>query len=235
MYAIIDARAPRGCLDGLRARGFKTILLPGDDRLAAPVSGHADMLLYVGDRIFCRREYYDIAERELDAIARLSGLSVELTDEKGREKYPQDVLFNAVRFGESLFCRADATSRSLREYAERVGLEIVNVRQGYTKCSVCAVNDGAAITADVGLAAALEGRGVEVLRVEPGHVTLPGYDSGFIGGATGVFGDSVYFCGSIEKHPNGKEIAAFCEKHGKRAVSLSDEKLYDVGSIFFFE
>ena len=235
MYAIIDARAPRGCLDGLRARGFKTILLPSDDRLAAPVSGHADMLLYVGDRIFCRREYLERAAGELEQVSKLSGLSVELTDEKGRDKYPQDVLFNAVRFGRYLFCRADAVSRSLREYADRTGLEIVNVRQGYAKCSVCAVNDGAAITADVGLAAALEAKGIEVLRVEPGHVTLPGYDSGFIGGATGVFGDSVYFCGSIEKHPNGKEIAAFCEKHGKRAVSLSDEKLYDVGSIFFFK
>ena len=235
MYAIIDARAPKSCLESLRARGFNTILLPSDDSLAAPVSGHTDMLLYLGDRIFCRREYYDIAERELDAIARRSGLSAELTDEKGSESYPRDVLFNAVRFGKYLFCRADSVSVAIREYADRTGLEIVNVRQGYAKCSVCAVSEGAAITADVGLAAALEAKEIEVLRVEPGHATLPGYDCGFLAGATGRLGNNVFFCGSLEKHPNGNEIAEFCKKHEKTAVSLSDEELFDVGTIFFFE
>ena len=62
---------------------------------------------------------------------------------------------------------------------------------------------------------------------------LDGYDTGFIGGASGADDDAVYFCGDVSHHPDADAIKAFCQKHGKECVSLSDEELTDVGTLFF--
>ncbi len=232
-YVIADARLPRGCIDGLLRAGFELIALPADSALSGPVSGHPDMLIFLCDRVICRREYYDTAHAELDRIALLSGLSLELSDEPLSSVYPGDVLFNALCIGGRLFGRLDSLSRHVLDYADRAGLTAVNTRQGYAKCSVCPVSDTAAITADRGMARSLTDCGIDVLIIEPGHVDLPGLDRGFIGGASGVFRDRVYFCGSLDTHPDGQSIVDFCKKHGKAAVSLSNEPLFDAGSLFF--
>ncbi len=230
---ITDARLPEGCRVGLLRAGFEVISLPPDPLLSEPVSGHPDMLLFIGDRIFCRRDYYALAHAELGRISTLSGLSLELSDEPLSSAYPGDVLFNALIMGDKLFGRLDSLSRRVIDYADRAGLTLVNTRQGYAKCSVCPVSDVAAVTADQGMAKTLTAQGIDVLLISPGHIDLPGLDCGFIGGASGVFGDCVCFCGALNEHPDGERIAEFCEKHGKNAVSLSNEPLFDAGSLFF--
>lgn len=55
---------------------------------------------------------------------------------------------------------------------------------------------------------------------------------GFIGGCTGILSDSeVGFLGKVENHPDFEKIKEFLNKYGKRYVSLSKEKLIDLGSI----
>ena len=58
---------------------------------------------------------------------------------------------------------------------------------------------------------------------------------GFIGGACGYCDGSLYFSGDLRHHPDGDRIESFCKGLGVDAVSLSDEPLKDVGSIFFFK
>jgi hypothetical protein len=82
-------------------------------------------------------------------------------------------------------------------------------------------------------AAAGRASGIDVLTVSEGHISLPPYNFGFIGGSCTECGGKVYFCGSINSHPDGARIKEFCEKHGKTAISLSDRELIDVGSLFF--
>jgi len=57
--------------------------------------------------------------------------------------------------------------------------------------------------------------------------------TGFIGGASGNDGANTYFCGNIDLHPDGEAIKSFCKAHGRPAVSLGANQLYDVGTIFF--
>lgn len=83
-------------------------------------------------------------------------------------------------------------------------------------------------------AAAGRALGIDVLTVSEGHISLPPYNFGFIGGSCGERGGKVYFCGSINSHPDGARIKEFCEKHGKTAISLSDRELIDVGSLFLY-
>ena len=63
---------------------------------------------------------------------------------------------------------------------------------------------------------------------------MPPYEYGFIGGATGSDLNNVYFCGELKNHPDSDKIIAFCKKCGKKAVSLSRDRLKDYGTIFLF-
>ena len=72
------------------------------------------------------------------------------------------------------------------------------------------------------------------IGISPGSVLLDGYDYGFIGGASGFDGRSLYFCGDVDLHPDGCAIRSFCDDHGIGCVSLSPLPLHDVGGIFFF-
>ncbi len=233
--AVVDFRTPKKCIEALLALEFSIITLPSFSALQEPVSAHPDMLLFFADKtVFCHKDYFAAAKDELESI-RTQGYEIALSNEKISSEYPEDILFNALRLGDTIYCRADRISNLILEYAEKKGINIVGVKQGYAKCSVCAVGDNAAITADEGLCKAMRNNGVDVLLISAGNIILSGYDTGFIGGCSGTDGEKIYFSGNIALHPDGDRIAEFCLKHKKEPVSLSDELLYDIGSIFFIQ
>ncbi len=232
-YVVLDGRTPKAAVDSLKARGFSPILLPCFSRLAAPVSAHPDMLIFFGDRIFCSTEYYLEAKNEIDLIKSASKLELTLSGEKISKDYPEDIAYNALVIGGHLFGKLANLCPDIIEYANRAELSCVNVNQGYTKCSVCKISEDAMITSDRSIKKAALARGIDVLEIRPGHIGLSGYGFGFIGGASGADENNVYFCGSLSSHPDGEAMESFCKKHKKEAVSLSDEPLYDIGTIFF--
>lgn len=64
-------------------------------------------------------------------------------------------------------------------------IEIVNINQGYARCSTLILNNRTAVTADISVKNALEKDGAKVLLISSGDIKLEGYDYGFIGGASG--------------------------------------------------
>jgi hypothetical protein len=192
------------------------------------------MLIFIGfDSIFCHKEYYKANKILIDRIAQNINADIRLSSEPTGAEYPLDVLFNACLVGKRLICNKKTVSRLILDAAEDHGYEIIHVTQGYTKCSVCTVSDNAIITADKVICKECRATGLDVLLVREGHISLDGMNYGFIGGASGACADKVLFCGNVDLHPDADAIKSFCQKHKKHAVSLSDEELYDVGSIFF--
>ena len=232
-YTIIDKRMPNECKNVLNKRGFKTLELPPFSALSESVSSHPDMLIFLGDKIFCHIDYYKAAKDVLDIISDVSGMEIFFSSENINEKYPSDILFNAVKLGNYIFGRTDSMSELIKNYADQNKITLVNVRQGYTKCSVCKVTDNAIITADEGIFKAAKKLGIDVLKISQGDITLDGCDYGFIGGASGSDGINTYFCGNLDLHPDGDAIKNFCSTHGRPAISLGKDRLYDVGTIFF--
>ena len=121
----------------------------------------------------------------------------------------------------------------VRLYAEENCYNILNTRQGYSRCCACPVGENALISADRSILSAARSSGIDTLEISVGGVALREFDYGFIGGACGVLDDRIYFAGDIMSHPDGERIVTFCRKRGIEVVSLSDEGLTDVGSIFF--
>lgn len=234
MFVITDQRIGVDSIAALEKYGFAPILLPSASYLSAPVASHTDMLIFMGfGRIFCHKRYYESNFALIDRIAALSGLELTLSDEPTDEKYPLDLLFNACLIGKRLICNKKTVSKLILDAARAQNYEIINVPQGYTKCSICPVSENAIITADRAIFASCAQVGIDVLLIREGYISLPPYSFGFIGGTSGVCGDNVYFSGSLDSHPDGERIKKFCEKHNKTAISLTDCELKDVGSLFF--
>ena len=207
---------------------FKTVQMPGSDVLPFPVSCHPDMLIFTaGDIIVTGKEYYIKNKALLDSF----DMTVVTADETQGEKYPSDVIFNAFALGNILFANQKYVSGKIKElFPERV-----NVRQGYAACSTCRVDEKHIITADTGIAAAVQKLGAQALLISEGHIEIEKYSHGFIGGASFSDNENVYFFGNIKSHPDHKKINDFITSAGKSCVSLSDEPLHDYGGAIIIE
>lgn len=132
--------------------------------------------------------------------------------------YPHNASFCALVLDRYFVHNLKITSPRLQSKAKAAGLIPVHVKQGYTKCS-CAVVDGkSVITSDEGISRALLSLGdVDVLKITPGHILLPGHEYGFIGGASGIVDGELVFCGDISAHPDFERIRQFA---GERGVNI---------------
>ena len=203
--------------------GYEVIKLPPFSRLAPGVSTHADMLmLFYKDTVVTHSAYYAENKNTFDLL----GVKIVLSDEQMNAVYPFDILFNSVLTNEGvLFSNSKYTSEHIKNAAKR----IVDVKQGYTACSTCRIDPAAFITSDIGLYRAYTENGIDSILVEKTGISLPGYDCGFIGGATVVLPEGVCFFGNAIMYPDFKKVSCFAEKYGKKIISLSDEKLTDIG------
>lgn len=235
MIALLDCRINSTALTTISGMNIEPILMPPAPYLSAPVASHPDMLMFIGfDSIFCHEKYYQANQELIKKISHRLSLTLRLSHEPTDSRYPNDVLFNAVLLGNKLICNTKTVSGIILSEANRHKCEIIHVSQGYTKCSVAKVSDNAIITADSSIATACRSNNIDVLRIAEGSISLPGVNYGFIGGATGSFGHKMFFCGSLDSHPDADRIREFCNRHGKTPVSLDSGDLHDVGSIFIF-
>ena len=229
---VIDSRMSAECRNTLEKYGYNVIPLPPSPFLAAPVASHPDMLVFIGKgRLICEARYREVNREVIERIASLGKLRVITADEMLDDRYPYDVLFNSAIVGDRLICRTASTSKRILElYSPE---NISDVRQGYTKCSCLTVGDNGVITADRSIARKAKKAGIDTLLLSEQGVRLDGYDCGFIGGASGDDGRHIFFCGNIDRHPEGKMIRKFCLRHGREPISLSEDDLYDYGSLLF--
>ncbi len=234
MIAVVDIRTPQKVRERLAALHCRTLPLPPFSRLAAPVASHPDMLMLpFAGRLFVHRTYFEEYPSAVRAVTDASQLPLSLVDSDVSPVYPADIALNAFVLGKHLVGRIDRIPALVRETAEQNGYRLLNTRQGYAKCSTVVLGEDAVITADPSIAATCRAIGADVLTVSPHGVSLPAYDHGFLGGATGVYGNTVYICGDLGTHPDADAIAAFCRAHGFETVSLSGDPLLDIGSIYF--
>lgn len=125
----------------------------------------------------------------------------------------------------------EAIDVSVKNYCKENGIEIVDVKQGYTRCSTAVIGKNSAITADSSIYNALTKNGIDVLKIDSGSIRLDGYDYGFIGGACTMIDDgTVAFFGDIKTNPNFRKIERFCIIHNVKIINLAENKpLTDVG------
>ena len=235
---IIGERYRKTLEEPLKNRGIMAIWMPDNKNVDLRIAAHADISAFVLRR--CREEIMQghkrcergkiILAENLRCLGSINSYLINNYDilspqSEPRGDYPGDVSLCACKIGNRVICNERTTDESITSS----GIEVIGVRQGYAKCSVCVVSDNAVITSDSGIAAALDGSSVDVLKIAQGHIRLDGFEYGFIGGASFKMNDTVYLTGRLNEHPDGNEIERFIFSHGSEIEYLTDLEAFDIG------
>ena len=146
--------------------------------------------------------------------------------------YPYDVPLNCVRIGNKIICNKKTIASEILDSAYNDGITLIDTNQGYSKCSVCILNENAIITDDVSIFSAAEPFFDSVTLISKGSILLTGYDYGFIGGCTGLIGkDKLAFNGQIMSHSDHNKIIDALTANSITPIELSVNRLEDIGSI----
>ena len=225
---LVDFRIAKEEKEYLLSMGYNLLICPPSNLLYDVECGHPDMLMHIlGNDIIVHQGMDNDFIQELVLLnykVCKSNLTLEMY-------YPHNIFLNCLCLGNLFIHSINFTDPTVLSFYKDKTL--INVKQGYAKCSTCIVNDHAIITSDVSISKALTINKIDVLLIPPGDILLPGMNYGFIGGATGLIEDNVLaFYGHLDYYLYGKEVLSFLKKHNVEPVFLRTGKLIDRGSIF---
>ena len=216
----------------LENTGIIPVLVPDNPSVDPRVSGHADLsVLHIGANRIILAKYLKGSglERKLKEL----GMEIFFSKENQHSNYPFDSGLNVCACGKNIIYNPKTIDKSIVGFLTNSrGTTQIEGKQGYTKCSVCIINENAIITADEGIHKRVREAGIDSLLIKPGYIDLPGYDYGFIGGASfKIYNDTIAFTGNLDMHPDKDRILDFVSLHNSKIVYITEKPTFDVGSI----
>lgn len=199
------------------------------DGVSEAISCHPDVaLVKVDKKLICAPSVYDYYKKMLSPY----GIALHKGSTNPGCNYPADCAYNiAITKNYALF-KKEAIDRKAAEEIKKAFLTEVYVNQGYAKCSCVTLPDGI-ITADEGIIYACRKNSIDCLKILPGEVKLSPYDYGFLGGASGLCENKVFFFGDITRHVDFLKIKEFLIKKKLKIKYIKNYPLTDIGTIFF--
>lgn len=208
----------------LRDQGFAVIPVPDNPNVDARLSGHVDLSVFVREKTAVLAQYLKSSPDIVNLLS-MSGYRVCFAKKSQYPQYPGDATLCAKCIGSAVIHSEAVTDPVIRSLTD----EWIDVRQGYSACSVLVVDDRSLITSDRGIAATAAAHGIEVLQIRAGHIKLEGFDYGFFGGAAFAANDTVYFTGDPAQHPDGDKIIRLIRNRRKSVEILTDSPMFDIG------
>ena len=224
VYADIDDIALKKAFDDLSIEVVNVIENPFLD---TPVSCHADILgIYVGKSTF-------LADKHQIELCKFiednNGKSVII--ENIKSPYPTDCLLNFADIGDYIICNKSILTDEIVDLLPKK--TVIDVNQGYSKCSVCICKRNTIITDDISVYnAVLQYDNINSLLVEKGSVHINKYDYGFIGGCCGLIDkNTLLFNGDLSLHSDFDKTKNFLYDNDINYIDIKGKPLTDIGSI----
>lgn len=234
--AIVDYRMKEDLKKNLEKHGFILIDSYKSIEVDSSIEGHVDISVFFSGKALITSpssfEYYKtlISRYKLDVV-------IEKGEKKLSKKYPKDVAYNLCYTGKFAIGNFDYTDEKIISYLKKNDAIFIPVSQGYSNCSILVVDEESIITSDEGIVREVlkYNRGsfnkIDLLKIKEGSIRLSQMNHGFIGGASALVDDKVYFFGDVNSHPDSESIRNFIMKKNKVIVSLGDGNLIDYGGM----
>ena len=237
--AYLSEWAGKPLIEYLKEAGYNVNFIRQNNHVDPRISTHADLFM-------CQFGLWEEAGLFLGDAEKLGPV------------YPQDIIYNALCTRDFFVHLITESDRDMMDamvlWRESIvsdsddpeQMKVIGVSQGYSRCTCLPVDNRSFITSDRGLAAALESQGASVLTINPGNISLPGFDCGFIGGCAGhIYIDNlsdpsgspqraIVFNGDLSRHPDFEKISDFIKSRNIYPVYF-DYPLEDIGSILSME
>ncbi|GFR36695.1 DUF6873 family GME fold protein [Thermobrachium celere] len=227
---VCDGRINNEIEDNIKKLGIRIIKTNRQSSLYEAVSYHPDIQFHhLGDNKIVIApniddKFYYALEQE--------GFEIIIGKKYINSKYPEDVPYNVARIGNFAVLNIKYTDEILLDELIKRNVKLIDVKQGYAKCSICIVSENAIITSDRGIHKKAILNSIHSLLINPGHIELFELNYGFIGGCSGFISkDVLSFYGRIESHPDFYAISQFLNKFEKKYQNLSKGNLIDYGTL----
>ncbi len=227
MKVIVSASVPKLALTQLEKQ-FDVVLFHTEGLTYPAISDHPDVFLSPMENGFIGAP--NLPEKTKDGFLDAGIEWIEGKYPVGM-KYPESARYNAV-IAESFFIHQHQFTDPFLLHFHKEKTQI-HVNQAYTRCNLLPLRNNCFITSDKGIEKALVNHGLKAHYVNPQGILLPGFQHGFFGGTCGIAGNTVYFLGHLQHHPQGKSIRAWFEALEYDICCLYDGPLFDGGSLFF--
>ena len=229
-FAVVDYRISPVIEANLNKSGVECIKTIRCPELYEAVDGHPDMLMLHtgGNKIVLAPNIFESMAPYLTK----KGFAVTKGATWLIRNYPGNIAYNVLIVGDVAFHNLKHTDAEVIKALEKENIKMLNVSQGYTKCSACILDSRTIITSDRKLSETAERCGIESFLIKPGEIELSGMNYGFIGGASGLISKKrIAFTGSLQSLKDNSELIDFINDRGLEIVALCEEKLSDYGSI----
>ena len=234
-YLVIDERMRSIEKENLKGLGYKLIKIKKSTNVYPEISSHVDIFACkVKDKIIVEKSAYKMLKNKLnnDENILISGETMISYD------YPNDIKYNVCIVGNKAIHNFKHTDSKIIQELEKNNFKLINVKQGYSNCSIAVIDENSIILSDKGLYNSLKNRGIDMLFLDyiPNIKLLNengeySQKNGFIGGAISRIGDNIVVFGDLDKIDYNNKIRNFIKKKNLNIKEFTGINVVDYGGI----
>ena len=213
----------------LKELGYDLIEVPTNKNLYSEISSHVDIhVCKINENIILENSFYNYLNNDSYIRGNSSVYS----------KYPEDIKYNVCIVGDKAIHNFKYTDQKIVEILKENNYELIDVNQGYTKCSIAVIDENSIIISDKGLYDKLRNSCLDILYLDYElNIKLlseNGYSSknGFIGGAISRIDDFIFVSGDLRKIDKENQIKEFIESKNLKIVDFKGLEVIDFGGIY---
>lgn len=231
MVCFVDYRTTYPEKEKLSSFGLEIIEIPICNDLYEAINGHVDIQFNILDKKSKKVIINKNISKNFKNNLEDRGITYIESKNSLKDSYPNNIILNALILENYFIHNLKFTDENLlNDQKDKI---LINVKQGYTKCSCLPVSDKALITNDSGIYNSLCKYNFDILLLPPGDIILEGLNYGFIGGTGGLINNTTMaFFGDLNHYKYGNEVISFLSKYNVKPIYLKNSKLTDRGSLF---
>ena len=231
-YLVIDERMRSIEKETLKGLGYELIEIKKSEKVYPEISSHVDIFACkVKDKIIAEKHIYDILKNKFKR-------KIIKGDSAVQNVYPNDINYNVCIVGNRAIHNFKYTDSKIISELNKNNFELINVKQGYSNCSIVVIDENSIILSDKGLYNSLKNRGIDMLFLDyiPNIKLLNengeySQKNGFIGGAISRIGDNIVVFGDLDKIDYNNKIRNFIKKKNLNIKEFTGINVVDYGGI----
>ncbi len=238
-YVIIDSKMRKEEKDFIRCLGYNLIEINKSKDIYEEISSHVDIFsCKINDKIILEKNLYNKIIKETNLISdnKLNKIICGNSIIKGN--YPNDIAYNVCKIGNNVIHNFKYTDKVILDVIKKEKLNMININQGYSNCSIAVIDDNSAIVTDKKIAQKLKENKIDVLLLE-GNLDIKLLKNngdfsnmkGFIGGCIAKIEDKIILFGDINKIEQCNKIKEFVKSKGLEFIDFKNINIVDYGGI----
>ncbi len=242
-YLIVDNRLREFEKNYFLDNKYHLIQIPKSDKVYFEISSHVDIFCAkLNNTLIFEPSVYNflkskISKEDLCDKNIISGYGFV------SEKYPNDIKYNVCQIGKYVIHNFKYTDKVVLENIYNMGLEKVDIKQGYSNCSIAVIDEKSVIVTDKKIANTLLKKQIDVLLLGNENImkniklfglkkdNMYSNMNGFIGGTISRFKDKIVIFGDLEKIDVNHKIYDYITSKKLKIIQFKGHDVVDYGGI----